>query len=201
LNNSDQPPNRCCGELEADKDGSYFYKESAGRVLGALRAANSIAARQPGPSGGPAATESSAGIVGTVFIVHGHDETLLNQVARFLEALELTPTVLFEEAARGRTIIEKLDEHRGVGFAVVLLTPDDVGRGEKETELRPRARQNVILELGFFLGSLGRANVGVLYEESVELPSDYRGVEYIKVDAVARELKSAGVPLDMNKAI
>ena len=80
----------------------------------------------------------------------------------------------------------------------MLLTPDDLGRAVKETELQPRARQNVVLELGYFIGRVGRANVVCLYDESVELPSDYRGVEYIKVDAEgawrlrhARELKEA----------
>jgi predicted nucleotide-binding protein len=105
-------------------------------------------------------------------------------------------------------MVEKLEAHSKVGFAVVLLTPDDVGRSVKDDKDRPRARQNVVLELGFFMGRLGRSNIAVMYDESVELPSDYRGVEYIKVDAegawrlrLAREIKQAGILVDMNKAI
>lgn len=84
----------------------------------------------------------------SVFVVHGHDDGARESIARFIGQLGLTPVILHEQPNRGRTIIEKLEGHSSVGFAVVLLTPDDVGGGDKET-LRPRARQNVILELGF----------------------------------------------------
>jgi len=143
-----------------------------------------------------------------VFIVHGHDQALLYQTARFLEQLGLEPIILFEQPGKSRTIIEKLEQFGSVCFAVVLLTPDDVGKAINEGNSQPRARQNVVLELGYFLGKLGRSNVAALYQESVELPSDYRGVEYIKVDVegawktkLARELKAAELPVDMNKAI
>jgi predicted nucleotide-binding protein len=103
----------------------------------------------------------------------------------------------------------KLEHNSDVRAAVVLLTPDDVGKSATDSgEARPRARQNVVLELGYFVGRLGRDKVAVLYDESVDVPSDYRGAEYIKVDAeaawklkLARELKQACVPVDMNKAV
>jgi predicted nucleotide-binding protein len=141
--------------------------------------------------------------------VRSIDRALLEQTARFLEKLEIEPVILFEQPGAGRTIIEKLEQNSDVGTAVVLLTPDDVGKAARDSaEARPRARQNVVLELGYFVGRLGRGKVAVLYDESVDLPTDYRGVEYIKVDAeaawklkLARELKQAGVPLDMNKAV
>jgi len=201
-------------EIDSDKQGSYFYEDSAKRVLGILNAAVAIAERQ---STAPIALEASAKqsqnkTIGSksVFIVHGHDQALLQQVARFLEKLEIKPIILFEEPGKGQTIIEKLESNSVVSFALIMLTPDDLGRNakEKEGKLHPRARQNVVLELGFFLGKLGRANVAVLYDESVELPSDYRGVEYVKYDAegawklkIAKELKAAGLAVDMNKAI
>jgi len=200
-------------DLEADKAGPYCYKASAQRVMGCLKGALAIAERQAKAAirpeteeGRPVAVSSSS--LG-VFIVHGHDETLLQQTARFLEKLGADPIILFERPGKGQTIIEKLEQNSDVRFAVVLLTPDDAGKDTKTEGLpKPRARQNVILELGYFLGKLGRSNVVALYDESVELPSDYRGVEYIGVDSagawklkLARELKAAGLPVDMNKAI
>ena len=125
-------------------------------------------------------------------------------VARFLENLGLEPVILSETPAMGRTIIEKFEEHSQVGFAIVLLTPDDVGslRGY-DREARPRARQNVIFELGFFVGRLGRGGVCALTRGDVEIPSDYAGVEYIHFDEsdgwkekLRRELETAGLPVD-----
>lgn len=120
-----------------------------------------------------------------VFVVHGHDSEVKETVARFLEKLGLEPVILHEQPSQGRTIIEKFEvSSSDVAFAVVLLTPDDAG-GTKEdpTYLQPRARQNVILELGYFLGRLGRTRVCALHREGVELPSDYQGVLYIEFDS------------------
>lgn len=147
---------------------------------------------------------------GKVFVVHGHDEAPREGVARFLEKLRLTPVILHEQANKGRTIIEKLLDYSDVTFAVVLLTKDDQGGSAAggSAELRPRARQNVILELGFFVGALGRDRVCLLYEDGVEIPSDYQGVVFLKLDSegawrllLARELKEAGLPIDLNDAI
>lgn len=199
-------------ELEDNDKGAYFYRSSALRVLGALKGALAIARTEQEGATVPDSDETSEAELAdsrSVFVVHGHQEALLHQAARFLEKLELQPVILFEQPGQGQTIIEKLETHSDVRFAIVLLTPDDLGRGAKEEEEpRPRARQNVILELGFFLGKLGRPNVVALYHESVELPSDYRGVQYIKIDAeggwrleLARELKAAGIEIDMNRAV
>lgn len=136
-----------------------------------------------------------------VFIVHGHDEPAREKTARFIEQLGLRPIILHEQANQGLTIIEKFEKHAHVGYAVVLLTPDDVGgpAGDSTGGARPRARQNVILELGFFLGSLGRSNVCALYK-GVELPSDMHGVLYVHMDdggawksQLVREFKAAGI--------
>jgi hypothetical protein len=91
-----------------------------------------------------------------VFVVHGHDQLAKDQVARFLTQLGLTPVILHEQSSGGSTIVEKLEAHIDVEFALVLLTPDDVGHAkEHPQDAKPRARQNVILELGLFLGALG----------------------------------------------
>jgi predicted nucleotide-binding protein len=141
-----------------------------------------------------------------VFVVHGHDEGARETVARFIGNLGLAPIILHAQVSQGRTIVEKLERHGDVGYAVVLLTPDDVG-GTNPANLHPRARQNVILELGYFLGRLGRDRVCALYRGELELPSDYMGVIYIPFDSgggwrlsVAKELTAADFDVDMNKA-
>jgi len=107
---------------------------------------------------GQVVTESDRNPPGNkVFIAHGHDEVAKQIVARFVSQLDLEPIILHEQPNCGRTIIEKLEAHTLVDFAVVLLTPDDVGYpADDATKQSKRARQNVILELGLFLGVLGR---------------------------------------------
>ncbi len=143
----------------------------------------------------------------SVFIVHGHDDGAKQAVARMIDRLGLSPIILDEQPQAGRTIIEKVEEYAdGVGFAIVLLTPDDVGAKAGDAEnLILRARQNVIFELGFFVGRLGRGKVCLLYKQGVEIPSDYYGVGYVEMDGyggwrlkVADELRSAGLPVDLN---
>lgn len=142
-----------------------------------------------------------------IFVVHGHDDEMRLAVARSLEKLKLDPVILHEQPDRGRTIIEKFTDYSDVGFAVVLLSPDDMGyrNAQSPSEARPRARQNVILELGYFLGKLGRENVLVLYRQAddrqaddLEFPSDYSGVLYTPFEegkwqfGLVRELKACG---------
>ena len=119
-----------------------------------------------------------------IFIVHGHDGEAKHKVARFIENLKLTATILDEQPSKGQTIIDKFEEHADeAAFAIVLLTADDVGAPKNnEDDLKSRARQNVILELGYFLHGLGRERVCVLHEEGVELPSDIQGIVYVPFD-------------------
>ena len=148
-------------------------------------------------------------ITNDVFVVHGHDDGAKDTVARFLEKLGLNPVILHEQPNRGRTIIEKFEEESRVAFAVVLLTPDDMGAPTDEvSSLKPRARQNVIFELGYFTGSLGRELVCALVKGDVEKPSDYEGVVYIFFDdygawqmALVKELRNAGLDVDANLAL
>ena len=145
-----------------------------------------------------------------VFIVHGHDDEAKETVARFVENFGIEATILHEQANRGQTIPEKFEEHASeVGFAIILLTPDDVGASkDKIKNLKPRARQNVVLELGYFWGRLGRERMCVLYKEGVELPSDIHGILYVPMDSsngwqlqLAKEMKQAGLPIDLNKLV
>lgn len=139
-----------------------------------------------------------------IFIVHGHDEGARESVARFLERIGFEPIILHEQANRGRTVIEKVEAHGDVGFAVVLLTPDDEGC-VKGGSTEPRARQNVLLELGYFIGRLGRDHVCALKRGELEIPSDFAGIVWEPMDssggwkqALARELKAAGHTIDWN---
>lgn len=142
-----------------------------------------------------------------IFIVHGRNEATKETTARFLEKLELEPIILHEQANKGRTIIEKFEDHSSVGYAVALLTADDVGAlALPKPKLSPRARQNVVFEWGYFIGKLGRRWVCALYEEGIERPSDLDGVVYILLDGagawkllLAKELRAAGFDVDLNK--
>jgi predicted nucleotide-binding protein len=106
-------------------------------------------------------------------------------VKLLLETLEKAGrevVILHEQANKGRTLIEKFEQHAATaGNAVILLTADDVG-GPEGKDLHPRARQNVVFEMGFFYGRLGRERVAVLYEPTVEKPSDIDGIVYIQLD-------------------
>src|SRR5690606_30940781 len=142
-----------------------------------------------------------------ISIVHGHDEGARESVARFLERIGFEPIILHEQANRGRTVIEKVEAHGDVGFAVVLLTPDDEGC-VKGGSTEPRARQNVLLELGYFIGRLGRDHVCALKRGELEIPSDFAGVVWETMDgnggwkqALARELEAAGHSIDWNKVM
>jgi predicted nucleotide-binding protein len=147
-----------------------------------------------------------------VFIVHGRDESMKQSVARVLEKLGLEPIILHEQPDLGRTVIEKFIDYSNVGFAVVLLSSDDMAyqRNANPENAKPRARQNVVLELGYFLGKLGRDRVVALYtqDEDFEMPSDYSGVLFVPFDGsgrwqfdLVRELKASGYEVDANKLL
>ncbi len=160
------------------------------------------------PSGSLSTERGALPSTKEVFVIHGRDNEVKQTVARFLEKIDLKPVILHESPDLGRTVIEKFEQHAEVGFAVALLTPDDVGSlyGE-ENNLKPRARQNVIFEFGYFIGRLGRQRVCALTKGNVEIPSDYAGVLYIPLDdaggwkmRLITELKTAGYNVDANRA-
>lgn len=145
-----------------------------------------------------------------IFIVHGHDTALKETVARILEKLDLTPIILHEQKNNGKTIIEKFESNAdNCGFAVILLTADDWGYPieKNDNSKRHRARQNVVFEMGFFMGKLGRDRVFLLLDNDVEKPGDLDGIIYHptnnetwKYDLV-KELKSSGYNVDANKLL
>jgi len=142
-----------------------------------------------------------------VFIVHGHDDLLKTEVARFIEKLGLEAIILHEQASSGNTIIEKIEEHSNVGFGIVLYTPCDIGaKQEVKPKLQSRARQNVIFEHGYLIGKIGRRNVCALVKGNVEKPNDISGVVYISTQedwrlSLTRELRNSGYEIEMNLII
>lgn len=144
-----------------------------------------------------------------VFIVHGHDVAAREAVARFIEKIGACAIILDEQASRGKTVIEKFEAYSNVLFAVILLTPDDIVDSSSFSNApRYRARQNVIFELGYFLGRLGRAHFCILYKPELEIPSDLQGLVYIELDrangwkiSLAQELRQAGVRIDLNRVL
>ncbi|WFU73829.1 nucleotide-binding protein [Bradyrhizobium sp. CB2312] len=141
-----------------------------------------------------------------IFVVHGRDGEHRETVARFLGQLGLEAVILHEQPNKGRALITKFQEVAAdIGFAVVLMTPDDLG-GIRDGEQHLRARQNVIFELGFFIGALGADRVAALVSPQVERPSDFDGVVYISLEGewrlpLCRELRAAGYDVDLNKVL
>jgi len=145
-----------------------------------------------------------------IFIVHGHDIGAREEVSRFVEKLKLNPIILKDKANQGRTTIEKfVQESSSSSFAIVLFTPDDIGfPKDKSDQAKPRARQNVIFELGYFISNLGRKNVCVLYKEGVEILTDFVGVLYIPYDDkgawkldLVKEMQAAGISFDLSDVV
>ena len=145
-----------------------------------------------------------------VFISYGHDEEAKITVAKFVENLGLKVTVLDEQPSNDLTVIENLEKYADdTGFAIALLTPDDVGalKDEADQQLNPRANQNVIFELGYFIGKLNPNQVCLLYKGEVELPSGIPDVVYVPMDGaddwklkLSQGMRKAGLPIDMSRA-
>ena len=140
-----------------------------------------------------------------VFIVHGHDDVMKLEVARFIEKLKFEAIILHEQSNAGLTIIEKFEKYSDTGYAIILYSPCDVGsKNENGATPKLRARQNVVFEHGYLIGKLGRNKVSALVKDDIEIPSDIDGIVYIYYDKdewkfkIVNELKTAGYLVDMN---
>lgn len=155
---------------------------------------------------------NSPAISNKVFIVHGHDQGLKTDIERFLREVGLVPIVLHREADEGATLIEKFEKHSDVGFAFILLTPDEISytvdqieKNDSDRKVEYRARPNVIFEFGYFVGRLGRKKVCCLHKGEVVVPSDLNGLVYKKIEdsldsqaySIIKELKAAGYKIKM----
>jgi predicted nucleotide-binding protein len=138
------------------------------------------------------------------FIIHGHDNELKRELQLLLNNAGVNSIVLHEQPDKGRSIIDKLhDETQLAGYAIALLTPDDITeKGDK------RARQNVILEIGYFLGKLGKERIRMIVKEDIEIPSDLQGILYQKFDEsgawkikLLKEMQAVGIYVDIQNSI
>lgn len=147
-----------------------------------------------------------------IFIVHGHNDEMKISVARTIEKLKLKAIILHEQPSKGKTIIEKFTENSEVGFAIILLSADDIAysKNDKPDNAKFRARQNVIFELGYFIGKLGRERVLALHEyvDNLEIPTDYSGVLFVPFDKagkwqfdLVKELKALNINVNANDII
>lgn len=195
--------------FQGDKRAATQLESHLGPVLGAANL-TSISHKFSGSSLSeiaPAKVEAK----GKVFVVHGHDQTSREQLELILHKLGLDPFVLQNTGGAALTIIEVLEQEIGpaaaeVKFGIVLLTPDDFGYSKLEgsDKAQPRARQNVVLEMGMLLSSIGRGNVAVLKKGHVDLPSDAQGILYLGFNDHVKEtvprlvdrLTNAGFVLD-----
>lgn len=137
-----------------------------------------------------------------VFIVHGHDNEVKQEVTRYIEGLGLESIILHEQANLSMTVIEKIEHYSNdADYAIVLYTACDHGRGatEKKIPAKNRARQNVVFEHGYLMAKLGRENICSLVKGDIETPSDISGMVYVALDEagawkmnVSKELKACG---------
>lgn len=211
----DLMPKRWAMELPGDQGqaltkNNEIAADAKQRLLSFMDGILSLATLEVDPSN---IAQLEASVSGTstcsrkVFVVHGHDLEMQQAVALLVTRLGLEPIILSEHPNAGQTLIEKLERHADVGFAIVLLSPDDMSykSGESPKSAAPRARQNVILELGYFYGRLKRHRVVALRRKELEDPSDISGVAYTAYDStgvwryeLVRELQFAGYDVDAN---
>ncbi len=168
-----------------------------------FRTTLSTALEDQAPATAIAATEEAK-----IFVVHGHDRDARDQLELVLRRFKLQPFILQNADGESKTIIEALEQniYREAAFGIVLLTPDDFGysKVDGETEKQPRARQNVILEMGMVMAALGRNKMVILKKGALEMPSDAGGIVYIEfndhireiVPKLAQRLQGAGFTID-----
>lgn len=198
-------------ELRLIGNGRDKFESCKSYFLGALEASRDIIAHD---EFGELTSNNKAfapGRSNRVFVVHGHDDKTKAELEILLSELGLEPVVLHRQPDEGHTIIEKFEKYSDVGYAFIMLTPDEVAYLSNEDRLPDaerhkeiRARPNVIFEFGYFVGKLGRQNVCCLYTGDVSLPSDLNGLLYKKFSAnveevaysISRELKARGYRLN-----
>lgn len=196
--------------LQVIGNGSDKFELAKSHLMGALQAAREVLKDDTFGeiSGGPAKGPLTAS--NRVFIVHGHDDAAKAELEAIVSEMGLDPVVLHRQPDGGRTVIEKFEEYADVGYAFVMLTPDEVAylaadesKPDNERAKEYRARPNVIFEFGYFVGRLGRSRTCCLYKSPVALPSDVNGVIYKRFDrsveevayAIGKDLKNAGYKL------
>jgi predicted nucleotide-binding protein len=168
------------------------FQKALESIMSGLQAAKYVL---PNPSQAKLAPIAPSAKSNRIFIVHGHDHVAKNDLENYIKELGLEPVVLHRMPDEGRTVIEKFEEYSDVGFAFIILTPDDTAYATREGVLpdngrkkESRARQNVVFEFGYFVGRLSRKNVCCLYTGGVTLPSDVHGILYKEFHKAIKEV-------------
>lgn len=191
---------------EMEQDGLIKYRSGAGDIISITEMGKSEIDRvQSGTEAPiPSSFEEIQDELGSdVLIVHGSDDEAKSLAAEFVRSLGLEVVILHEMPDMGRIFIENFEEHREIGFVLVLLTHDDIGDSPIERiELKSRAQQNVIFELGFLIGRLGWKRVCALYKGKMELPAKHDGVFYVEMDnagawkkTLTNDMKESGLEI------
>ena len=194
-------------------NGADQFEMAKGNILKALRNTLEITKQDTfNELRGSSSKNKSSGLSNRIFVVHGHDHTLKTEIENFLHSIGLEAIVLHRKPDEGQTIIEKFEKHSDVGYAFILLTPDEIAytvdqekMDDKQRQKELRARPNVIFEFGYFVGKLGRSRVCCLYKGDVTLPSDLGGLIYKRIVtnvesegfALIKELKAAGYKIQI----
>ena len=198
--------------LVAAKDKKYLIESVLNsKVKGAYHCTEKFLG-QPEKTAAPAQSLSASGMQRRIFVVSGEDTEMKQAITGALAKLGLVPVVLCEEPSQGRKIVERFTDYANVGFAVVLLSPDDFAYGKEEssTKRKLRPQQDVVFELGFLLGKLGKGNVLVLFREcaNFEVPTDFEGIKVTAFDdrdswklALIRELTNGGYTVDADRIL
>ena len=206
-------------QFKSEEGGVLNWYQATGRInfQGPAPAKNNLIGQLGGKPIAPALAPNAAAVAAAaktkekVFLVHGHDSVAREQLELVLHKLGLDPYVLANTGGGGFTIIEALENHigsyaNGAQFGIVLMTPDDLGYSKRDgdSKIEPRARQNVVLEMGMLISSLGRPNVAILKKGHLEVPSDADGILYIgfndhvkeTVPRLAERLNHAGFKIE-----
>lgn len=193
---------------ELEQSDFIKYRSEAGDLISITEMGKAEIERiQSGDETSPTSPESpefKEELGSDVLIVHGSDEEAKRLAAQFVKSLGLNAVILHEMPDMGRIFIENFEEHREIGFALVLLTHDDIGDNSIEKiELKPRAHQNVIFELGYLIGKLGWKRVCALYKGKVDLPAKHDGIFYVEMDkggtwekTLTNDMKDSGLEIE-----
>ena len=159
---------------------------------------------EPSPTTATAAKDERT----KIFVVHGHDTGALELLGLVLRRLGPDPYILQNNDGESKTLVEALEQkiYKEAAFGIVLLTPDhfDYPKSKTDKDRQPRARQNVILEIGVVLASLGQDHMVLLKKGALEIPTDVSGIiylefnEHVKEVAVqlATQMNGAGIEID-----
>jgi len=203
----------------SEKNGHYQFKAKTGEIVNWWPSKGTLTCQGKDPElylakieialGHPAEKPSTT--EAKIFVVHGHDNEARDQLELVLLRLGLKPFILQNSDGGGKTIVEALEQsiYKEAAFGIVLLTPDDYGYSNKlqDADRKPRARQNVILEMGMVMAALGRDNMAILQKGVLERPSDTDGIlriefnQHVKeiVPKLVQRLQSAGFTISGDK--